>query len=131
MKNTTTRNVWLVLMCWFPPLCEMSLVYYFSTIPLCFSYIPYYQDEVLHVLAYSLLATLWCWVGHHCWPYLAMLIRYSSSIAITTGFGIIVEIRQTYCGRCFEWGDILANLLGAMIGTFLYHLCMSAISKRK
>ena len=69
-------------------------------------------DKLLHFTAYfglSLLATLaWGRRVH------ALLI-----LAVVLALGGALEIIQSMVGRDAEWGDMLANTLGAMLGTGL------------
>ena len=73
---------------------------------------PFQWDKLDHFIAYfglSLLATLaWGLRRSLVWVFLAMV-----------ALGGSLEIIQSFVGRDAEWGDFLANDLGAMLGLAL------------
>jgi len=71
-------------------------------------------DKLVHVLMYLLLMT---------WFAQVMESRLHSRVAILfITLGFLLEIAQHATGyRRFEWGDVLANLTGVLLGWVLVH----------
>lgn len=94
--------------------------------PFTFSshFIPY-QDKVGHFCAYALTAWLAC---------LAFSARLSrplvAAFVYATVIGGILELLQAYMTttRQGEWADLLANLLGALVGCVVFRLWRRAVS---
>jgi len=67
-------------------------------------------DKLLHVLAYALFAAFPALAG----------IRWPRALAIGAAlvvYGTLLEVAQRYVpGRRFGWDDVLANVVGALIG---------------
>ena len=74
-------------------------------------------DKLLHLLAYGILTFLWIYVLNG--KGRAQSIRTSLIIAIS--FGIFLECAQYgfFTGRRFEFLDIIANIMGAVIGEWV------------
>ena len=73
---------------------------------------PWVWDKLDHYTAYAGLALMGS-LGR--WPRLSLL---ASFLAATT-LGGVLEILQSFVGRDAEWGDVLANAIGAAIGVAL------------
>jgi len=76
-----------------------------------------YQDKLLHLTAYIVLAILW---GFYCLRKRCkngVVITFVSSIAI----GVILECMQEIVNarREFDYLDMLANCIGVFIGTII------------
>lgn len=72
------------------------------------------SDKSLHFLTYACLAAGF-----------ASLVRASASLAyVAVGlvtFGLVIEIMQGMTGyRVAEWGDVVANSIGVVIGQFAW-----------
>lgn len=82
------------------------------------------NDKIAHGLMYTLLAAAW----------LAPLLRFShtrvipyiSVVLSVTAYGALMEILQRFCTltRSGEMADLLADFLGALVGTALVALYM-------
>ncbi len=76
-----------------------------------------YQDKVLHLLVFGLIATAW-----------ARALRQRNGqpqvllpIVIVSLFGVADEFRQSMTPeRFFEYADMVADALGAVIASFAY-----------
>lgn len=83
-----------------------------------------HQDKVLHALMYGILAVLLGWALReqlHRKPLAWML----GIVAAATAYGALMEILQgqlTSIQRTCSWGDMLANLVGAVLGTVILRL---------
>ncbi len=74
-------------------------------------------DKILHLVAYGILGA---WLGfilrvelNKKWCFLALMVAFL--------FGTLMEILQfsLFTGRYFEIGDIIANIIGSVIGVLL------------
>ena len=74
----------------------------------------------MHLLAYSFLSFLLA----HAWERTLPLVLGGKAmviaVVVTIAFGIVIEVCQIFCNRCFEIADILANSLGALSGSLIY-----------
>lgn len=120
-RTNRTLRVLVTLSC-------MAGVYIVSTVPegdgtagagwLLASVSPNVQN-LLHPLAYAGLALLWVWTltGWRVRPWIAAI----SAIVIASLFGALLEIDQLWVpGRFASLGDGLLNVVGAILGTWLY-----------
>jgi VanZ family protein len=77
-------------------------------------------DKIVHTCMYLGLAMLFCWSMHaeirRVWYYLIILF--------SIGWGAMMELFQflMHSGRSFEFNDMLGNILGSLIGVFIYSL---------
>ena len=76
------------------------------------------QDKLLHALMYGGWAIVLSWALQR-----QILSRptvwITSIVAIATVYGALMEVFQALCAwaaRTFSWGDLLANLVGAILG---------------
>ncbi len=72
------------------------------------------NDKLLHLLAYFILAG---WFG--------LLVTGLAGLGWTVAglfiYGLLIELLQSTTGyRYAEWGDVLANSIGIVIGILLY-----------
>lgn len=120
---------------WYP-LIFMALIYLLSSIPgipnqsddgllSLFLWVPPSAQNILHVPLFAFLAMLW-YRALRAWPIssaLAIVLAFS----ITTGYGFLDEWRQlTVPGRYASATDCMLNILGAVLGIWLYrHLTRS------
>lgn len=83
------------------------------------------QDKVLHALMYGGWAILLSWT-------LQKQLRNRPAawivgiVLIATAYGALMEVLQgsiLWIQRTCSWGDMLANLAGAILGVGLYALC--------
>ncbi len=86
------------------------------------------QDKVLHAGVYGLLGALWVrafntlkrWQGR-AWPLVA------AAVALATLYGLSDEWHQSFvAGRSADAADLLADLLGSIIGSWI---CVRCIDK--
>jgi len=111
------RRVWLTLgWLW------VAAVFFISLIPLPPQpFILYGVDKLQHALAYSLLMLWFCQV------YVVLGTRIRLLLMLVT-MGVIIEILQGMSGyRSFEYADMLANLIGVLIGWGLMRTRMGRI----
>lgn len=127
MASNQSLSRWSRILLWLNWLAVCGytgVIYYYSTISLN---IPVYvksQDKYLHLVAYAVMGILWLRVlTIKRWQ--AILI----SIAIAGTIGFLVEIRQIYCNRMFEWADVLSNFLGTVLGVLAYSLLQKCCCK--
>lgn len=77
------------------------------------------MDKVGHVVVFALLGMAWARCLRPAKA--ARGFSWLLSVALSTGFGLLDELHQyTNPLRLFEWGDLLADFLGACIGAALY-----------
>jgi VanZ family protein len=75
-------------------------------------------DKIVHTCMYLGLALLICWSMHaeikRVWYYLIILF--------SIGWGAMMELFQflMHAGRSFEFNDIAGNILGSLVGVFIY-----------
>ena len=76
-------------------------------------------DKIIHLLMYAGLGWMLMWAFYK--GHLSKLIRVFLFLSIPV-WGILMEIMQLFMhqGRSFSWYDILANLVGAIIGVLVY-----------
>jgi len=83
------------------------------------------QDKVLHALMYGGWAALLGWA-------LPRQRRHRPAawmvgiVLIATAYGVLMEVLQgsiLWIQRTCSWGDMLANLAGAVLGAGLFALC--------
>lgn len=105
----------------FPLIIWMLLIGVLSLIPLGSGgpdLIPN-QDKILHFISYALLA----WLMYHCFS--AGSMRYPMIVALIMSilYGLLIEVLQgiVNTGRCFDYFDIIANIIGSLAGSFMYY----------
>jgi VanZ family protein len=80
------------------------------------------QDKLVHFLMYGCLAVLLSWTLQErlrCKPLLGLV----AVVALAAGYGGLMEILQgwlSWTQRACSWGDMLANLVGAVSGVGLF-----------
>lgn len=89
-------------------------------------------DKLLHFISFALLALWWC---------IALFSQNGASLfnklLIISGvslYGLLIEVLQSgmHQGRHFEWGDVIADTSGALIGVLMvvpYTGILSALKK--
>ena len=84
-----------------------------------------HQDKVLHALMYGGWAVLLGWALQrqmHNQPAAWMI----GIVLVAATYGALMEVLQgsvTWIQRTCSWGDMLANLAGAILGVGLFVLC--------
>ena len=80
------------------------------------------SDKLMHSLMYVLFAAVWMapvrrWCSSRIWSYMAVCFS-------VTAYGALLELLQANCTRTRsgEWLDVLADLVGALIGVSLIGL---------
>lgn len=85
------------------------------------------QDKVLHALIYGLFAVLLLWAYSPRWPKTSSA-RLLGIVLLTTAYGGVMEILQLSLPslqRDCSGSDLLADLLGSILGIGIYRLCAS------
>ncbi len=74
-------------------------------------------DKLMHLTAYAILTFLWIYVLNE----KGSKHFFFKSLSIAIVYGIALECAQYvfFTGRSFEFLDIMANIIGAIIGAFL------------
>jgi VanZ family protein len=81
--------------------------------------IPHF-DKILHAGAYAVLAFLWVWAASRSPGFQTVWLWY---IALACIFiGCTLEAGQYFLtsGRSFEWWDMVANAVGAVLGSRIF-----------
>lgn len=77
---------------------------------------PAVSDKVVHALGYAILGALAVASG----------LRWPPAVLLAVGIGLLLEIAQRISGyRSFEWGDLAADAIGALLGA----LAMSLVAR--
>ncbi len=73
-------------------------------------------DKLGHLVFYSIFSFLWC-MGLS-----RNMLDKKNILFFSISFGVLMEICQLYLfnGRSFEFYDILANIIGSIIGVILF-----------
>lgn len=107
---------------WYPALVSAMLLLVGSAIPLPKRHNPdfgfYGPDKLLHLVGHAgFVALLGTAVGDD-----DRTIGHAyRAIALSSGYGLAIEVLQeSVPGREFEFGDVVAGLLGSLIGLFAY-----------
>ena len=84
------------------------------------SFIDY--DKIAHFMFYFIMSILICRTIAH---------RYRLVIAVLfcAGYGYLMEVLQNTMqwGRHFDYFDIIANIIGALAGTFVFYILNKTI----
>lgn len=80
-------------------------------------------DKVNHFAAYALLSVLMCW---GIWQTKKVFERkvLLAVLIISSTYGILMEIMQYlfFPNRYFDYGDMLANILGSILGIIIIRI---------
>jgi VanZ family protein len=118
---------------WLPLIFYCLAIYIQSDRP-ALKHIPSFEfsDKVLHFLAYAVLGILFyrayqtLWIKKH-WRMLVSLSILSASL-----YGLSDEIHQYFVPfRDADLLDVVANILGAICGVYLYHWWMAIKDRRQ
>ncbi len=108
---------------WFPILVYCLLIFFQSSYPSP-EHVPDlpYMDKLLHILAYALLGALFLrafkttQIKHH------LKLVLILSILLSSLYGVSDEIHQSFVPyRNADLMDILADMIGSIIGVYIYH----------
>jgi VanZ family protein len=114
-----TPASWYVARCWLPAFIMVGVSILsgsagVQTGPIRFTG----MDKLGHLVVFGLLAVAWVRALRE---EVSPKRRWLAAVLLTTGFGLADELHQlTNPDRYFEWGDLLADGLGAMIGASIY-----------
>jgi hypothetical protein len=120
----TPRKCYVML-----PLLMMGVLYGFSSLPGVSSpndparyallrWVPPAAQNALHVPAYAVLSWAWSW-ALRAWVR-APAARALGACAIASAYGVIDEWHQSFVpGRFASLADVVLNVLGATLGTWL------------
>ena len=80
-------------------------------------------DKINHLAAYGLLSVLMCWgiwKEKKAFKSKVLLIV----LIISSTYGVLMEIMQYlfFPNRYFDYGDIIANILGSILGIFIIRI---------
>lgn len=82
---------------------------------------PAVSDKVVHALGYALLGALAVASG----------LRWRPAVTLAVGIGLVLEVAQRMTGyRSFEWADLAADAVGALVGALLMTLVVRWASGR-
>jgi VanZ family protein len=118
MKKPETKNKNTAVICWFLTIGYMGIIFYLSSLKgTDLPSLPQYFDKVVHICIYIPLAFL-CSFSFRKSGVKKNVFLLSFIIAVF--YGITDEIHQLYVpGREFAAGDILADSIGALLGSYL------------
>lgn len=107
---------------WKPALVSATLLLVGSATPLPERYNPdlgfYGPDKLLHLIGHAGLVAL---LGTALSEDERTIGHAYRAIALSAGFGLAIEVLQeSVPGREFEFGDVVAGLLGSVIGLVAY-----------
>ena len=77
-------------------------------------------DKLMHLLAYAGLSFLLMTAYAHRRTLTA--VNYAQILALVALYGIVDEVLQTFVGRDCEFGDWVADALGAAVGLACFHV---------
>jgi VanZ family protein len=111
-----------VIISWVPLIAYMSLIFILSsrTIPDIF---PETRniDKIIHIVEYSILSVLWLRAIESWWPDMDKKRLFITAVILTSLYGISDEVHQSFVpGRSSEAYDIVADIIGALLGARLY-----------
>lgn len=80
---------------------------------------PSASDKLLHGLAYCVLA--FSLVFAFVFRRTSLIRHYAYSFLLTIAYGALIELLQYWCTstRTAEWGDFLADVVGALVGILI------------
>lgn len=125
-KDMTVRKI--LLFYYFPLFCVAALIFYGSTTIIPFPKRFHTNDKTLHLISYCILAFFFI----RAWNYsFIMKARYTilCTVFIVSMYGLSIEYIQIYCNRFFEWSDVVANTIGAILGVCLFFLFVTFFRK--
>jgi VanZ family protein len=121
MTNTARQRA----RAWAPAAAYMLLIWGLSSmshIPINLDRVPF-QDKGVHFVEYGTLAVLLAHAIRGTWRSWRPLSVFAMSVLGTTLWGLIDEIHQAFVpGRVADARDLMADLLGALLGACVYAL---------
>jgi VanZ family protein len=103
-------------------LSSMSKVPSFDDVP--------FRDKGIHFMEYGVLAALLAHALRGTWSALSLMRLYAGAVVCTVVWGLSDEIHQAFVpGRSSDIKDVLADSIGALIGTALYMLSTSLLRR--
>ena len=89
-------------------------------------------DKLLHWFFYGVLAYLILWGWRKIKDINLFIFNYLLTILLAVFFGIALEYAQENMttGRFFEWADVLADLIGSVVGAFGFRIVEIYARKR-
>lgn len=108
-----------VALAWLPALVYMALIFILSSIPTLASYSKHlpFRDKGAHFLEYAMLGALTTHAAGRTFPELHRGRVFLFGVMLATLFGVSDELHQAFVpGRRADFGDIIADLLGAIVG---------------
>lgn len=116
------ERVKAIAVAWLPALIYMVLIFVLSSIPTLASYSKHlpFRDKGAHFLEYAMLGALTTHAAGRSFPNLARGRVLVFGVMLATLFGISDELHQAFVpGRRADFGDIIADFLGATVGGLL------------
>lgn len=103
----------------------MALIWFLSSISLrlpVVSELPF-KDKGIHFIEYGVLSALNSFALSRTFPSIKRIYTAMLAIFLTVMWGILDEIHQAFVpGRTSQLGDVVADCLGALIGSVLFAL---------
>ena len=128
--NITSKHRWLI--CWLYAAGMLGLsIMPASTLTKAPELFPH-QDKVLHALMYGGWAVLLGWALQRQIQNLPAAWMVGI-VLMATAYGALMEVLQgslTWIQRTCSWGDMLANLAGAVLGVGFYAHCARSRSAK-
>jgi len=103
----------------------MALIWFLSSISLQFPAINEFpfKDKGIHFIEYGVLGALNSFALSRTLPTIKRTFTAMFAIFLTVIWGVLDEIHQAFVpGRSSQIGDVLADSIGAIIGTAVYVL---------
>lgn len=126
---------------WLPAIAYMATIVVLSSQsapPVSLDYVPL-QDKGAHVIEYAILATLFSYALRTRHLEKGGAIAFGSAgkltlqaIALTTLWGYLDELHQAFVpGRSSDVLDLLADFIGAIVGSAIYFAWKLAIARKR
>jgi VanZ family protein len=118
---------------WGPALAYMAVIWWLSSMPIVLPLpsIPW-RDKAAHVMQYGTLGALVARAVRGTWPQLGTTRALLWAALITAGWGYLDEVHQAFVpGRDANAFDLLADAVGALLGTSLYGAALALLGRKR
>lgn len=102
----------------------MALIFVISSIEVKVPGVRYlpFRDKLIHFVEYAVLGWLCAAASSRTWPSVPAWRTASFAVFVASVWGLSDEIHQALVpGRSSELADVVADALGAFVGTVLWH----------
>lgn len=128
----TQRSLRKRLLPWLPATLYMLLIWTLSSFPMVTSVeeVPF-KDKGVHFVEYGVLAVLLCYALRGSFPERSLRFALFYGALGTVLWGLLDEIHQAYVpSRSADPRDVMADVLGALLGAGVYALFQQVRRKR-